>query len=227
MAYGYRRRGYRRGRKKRRRYKKRVPRTMVSYNGVKNWKLRLSASIVTDALGNFNFHISPMNLTKHLSTSLGVVALDEATSLKALFDQYRVNAVKLKWIPTYLPGSQAAGDKDFLGSQPMIIMAYDPDNIGSIPAANLITRDRARFKGGYQHWNFYTKVKRGMQLQTADTGVVLMNGWNNIQTEETNNGGTVVFATNKPYTNGDGSALGNTPVATIIVTCYLQTKFRQ
>lgn len=221
-------RRYRRNRRKRNKVS--VPRSMVSYNGIKNFKLRAVFPVVLNATGNIDLHFNVNSLSQAATLSNSPIALQEYGSLIALFDQYKVKGVRIKWIPTVTPGNQelpGPGAASFYGLQPSLIMAYDPDNIGNIAPGAMVTRDRVKFRQPWRQFTHYQKVKKGYQkLASPVAGVNLLGGWMNCQEESKHLGGVVVLGNTAPFLNGAGQPLTGS-IGTVILTTYLQTKIRQ
>ncbi len=228
---------YNRRKKKRKRRKMAnmvtVPRSMVKYDGVKKFKLRLTYDVTTDAVfGNLEFHIRPNQLNGLLHPpSSAPIGLPEYTSLAALFDQYRVSGIGLKYIPKWRNAQQEfddpAGGADPVrfGAMPLVAVVYDIDNVGAIPYENSITRDRLTLFNPLERWDYYTKIRR--TVQTVASQAVEINGWKNLQDAGSNQTSVINFVSSDPIKTAKGNLLTQFEMGTAIVTCYLQCKTRQ
>jgi len=227
MARKYGKRKY----KRRNRNKITVPKAMVSYDGPKNFKIRLHSTLTTDAFGKCGFRINVNQLNGFFQpNSQSAEGLPAYTPLADLFDQYRVKAVKVKYLARYSHTVQNVIDPTnptepkTLGSSPAFAIAQDIDNVGDITYDSLVSRDRVKMRSPLRSWSYYAKVPRTIQTNER---LVERGGWKNMQAAGTNTAGVIMCAQSDPLYLDDGTEATGISMGEVIVTCYLQCKGSQ
>lgn len=149
-------------RKKSRRSKKRYSRRSklpgTIRGDVKQFKLKGTV--------NFNSNGAGANFDTFSDTQPGAfynggTALQDLTNVAALFEQYRINAVKLRFFP-FLSNAST-------GQYPPLYIIYDPDDATALAAVSTaIEYDNVKVMDLSRPWTYYKKVVRS---NTATGGV--------------------------------------------------------
>lgn len=209
-------------RRKRKRRRKMIVRKSL-YHRPHHFILRNAVELQTNVAGTIIGAVNVNTLTKAYTASdtTTFTGLLETSDFVALFDQYRVNGVKLRFMPsvnTYqvaVPG--AGGPPNFSGPLAHVALAYDIDNVGQ-PGnfSELLTRDYVKVMDISKKWSHYQKVAR-----TIQPGQTQSNGWLNLQSEANNTAGCIWIRGDRAMTSGGG---GGDPLATVTLG-YLLIEF--
>lgn len=236
----------RRGRRRRRRKQKlvvAVPRRKLTSNPIVPMKFRLVSYLYTDATGIVQGTFNVNSLTNaYVPGDTGVpnVPLIDIGNAKALFDMYRVRAVKIEMTPLYSqsqfltvqhPTPPASGvDFNVLSALPNCCITYDIDNIGQLANySEMVTRDKKHMFSIFRKTKHYQPVVKAKQATSSQALFGMSGGWNNLQNEAGNLQGIIDIKSDIALTT-DGNpsdAFNNSRVMNLIATYYVQFKFRQ
>lgn len=206
----FRRKSYR----KKRYYGRRKGKTMIkrylrkkSKIGLNFYKLRGTITMQSDFGGTISYRV---NMTNPTDCFLDSQTLQDWPNVAGLYDQYRVFAISLKFIPT-CPNDTST----ITGFHPLYIVP-DYDDTDPLPSTGVaIQYERMVVKNMYRPWKLYYKIPKMTNLTSSST--IVSFGFMDV---------------NAPQTNGSIKMYGNsfdntTPYGTLIGTWYIGAKGRR
>ena len=143
------------------------------------FKLKLTNEVETDAGGLVRMHLQPYSLSSSLNiNNVGTQSLEEVGNIKQLFDSYRVESVKITWIPYFnvnAPANLATG------TMPPFYILFDPDDSGLAAQDKnaFITHKTFKMKQSGRKWTYTFKPPRKVGVTPA--GALLTGGFMNVQ----------------------------------------------
>jgi len=194
------------------------------------FKMRLASTLTTDITGLINARIQVSNLSSHWWTSGAAAgsALLETTNLKALFDNYLVQSVNIKFTPSYNSVSDSGitgGNAAVLGSIPNLFIAYDPDNAGGPGSLNkVLTSEKVTSRSMLKPFSKRYKIQKVFQGTTGQP--MLANGYNNLQDENNNNSGVIWIRSDFPVQDGSGAPIIQERIGTVFIETIVRFKNR-
>lgn len=224
-----RRRRARKGRRKT--VAKYVPRTPSS--NVVSLKFRWVGDLTTNVGGLMTGTINPNSLTRFWHDSAGnYESLLEVQNAINLFDLYRVRAVKIEATPKFAQSEylKLAGGDNVLAPNPNSVMCYDVDNTGRLANFNaMVTRDQKHQFSVFRKLKHYQPIAKAKQSAAGSATFSMAGGWNNLQSESDNLQGIIDFQSDETFKiNGaPTTTYQNGPLMNMVVTAYVQFKFRQ
>lgn len=150
-----------------------------------------------------------------LSTGVFVNEVGNAqdwSSYDAIYDTFRVCAIKIKWIP-YLNSTTA------LSAYSPMYVAWDLDHntLATLDSVNeIIQYENCKFKNAYRPWTYFVKCPK---IVSDGASFMFQGGYCDVNTYASLPGVIGVYNENP---NGAGTALGN-----LIVTYYVSFKNRR
>lgn len=187
---------------------RRLPMSRITNNGLRFFKLRYSNSLSSDGVSVMSHYIDIWNMTTVFD---GAGTVQDWTNLTALFDSYRVNAVKIKFIPL-LPNDLSTGTPP-IGFSPLYIGTdYDALTSAGIPssAGAAIQYETMQVKNLFRPWSYYVKIPK----YTRSTYIA---GYQDMAASVTN-GLIWMYGT---------SFYPSTSYGTVIITWYVSCKNRR
>nr|QOR29568.1 capsid [Bat associated circovirus] len=154
-------------RRRKPRFRRHIPRLMGKGDAVRFFKLRRSYDVNSSASGGLQvaFNDDPSGYI-------------DWTPISQLFDQYRVAAIKIKYIPSYMDTFSTATAGTSNTFTPMWVF-YDPDSAnfpgGVTTAANALEYENCRGFNPLRHWKYYHKCRKNTVMQAAAVSVGV--GW--------------------------------------------------
>lgn len=204
------RRGYRKRRKMsfgRKSFKKYFKRKRAKYNkqGLSVFKLRSSAAMTTSVLGTFNSFIETTAPDQWYS---GTGSVEDWSNLVTLYDQYRVCAISIKFIP------QRPNDTSLIVTYHPLYMVPDFDDTNALnSAAQAIQYERMKVKNLNSPWKVYFRIPK----VAAGSGVKVQPGYFDIASSVST--GAIKFWAD--------SLTASTTYGTFIATYYVACKNRR
>lgn len=185
-----------------------VAKGVPANNGVSGYfRLRGQLNIVSDSSGNI---INGFRLTQPDSFDGAGSVLTDWVSVANLYDQFRVCAIKLKYIPTHPndPSSAAA-------YRPIYVFA-DFDATGLSPTdAAAVGYGNMKVMNAYRPWSYYLKVPR---LVNTGSSSVSIEGYMDTAAPQ---------VTGSLYLSKAGGFSNSTTYGVVILTYYIQAVVRK
>lgn len=175
--------------------------------GLSLFKIRDTIAITSDAAGQIEYR---MNLTNPTDTFFSGATAGDWSNLVGLYDQYRVFAVKVKYIPT-LPFDSST----VTGYYPLYGITDFDDTAALTSVAQTIEYENMKVKNMYKPWKLYQRVPKVTNL--ASNSTIVSPGWMDIANPQST-GAIKVYGTGFD---------GNTRYGTWIGTWYLGCKNRR
>ena len=225
----------RRGRKRGRRVAK-----MKRYRAVNpkhvSMKFRLPIKLSTNVGGLMTGTINCNSLTRFWQNNTGgYESLLEVQNAINLFDMYRVRAIKIEGTPLYAQSdytklNPTTTGANILAPNPNSVLCYDIDNSGRLSNFNaMVTRDHKHQFSVFKKLKHYQPIVKAKQTAAGQATFSMAGGWNNLQSESDNQQGIIDFQSDNVFIlNGDSATpLANAPLMNLVITAYVQLKFRQ
>lgn len=207
-----------------------VGRRLADYHGV-NIKMRQAFLLNTATDGSLTVAISPQSFTNFLSLNGNAKQPFnslEVTSLKRLYDSYRVYGLSIVCIPSF-NNSQShgtgstGGDPNLLGTNPAGIMVYDVDQDAlSMGIQDVLDHNGLRIIDPMKKWNYYKQLPK-----TTYPDNVQPRGFLNIESEASNTAGTWFMNHISSFTNGSGNPVSSQQMYTFVITLYARFQNRK
>lgn len=202
----------RRGRKGKRSFAKRVLRR-AHKDGKNIFKLSGVVSLDSNSITGVMTHtVSTTNPGAYYD---GASALPDLSNLTALYDQGRICAIKLRFIPNY-PNDLAS----FANYKPVYIVRDDDDASLASSISEMVQYENFKVKNLFMPWKYYTKCPRvvGAAAGTAFVNVGSM-GWFDLAAAQS-------LGAIKIYADGLNTASNNT-YGQLVITYYIAFKSRR
>lgn len=217
-------------RRKGRKLAKYVPRAPQS--NVVSLKFRWVGDLSTGVGGLMTGTINPNSLTRFWHDETGnYESLLEVQNAINLFDLYRVRAVKIEATPKFSQSEyiKATSGDNVLTPNPNSVMVYDVDNTGRLANFNaMVTRDQKHQFSVFRKLKHYQPIAKAKQSAAGSATFSMAGGWNNLQSESDNLQGIIDFQSNETFKiDGTPTATYSGPLMNMVVTAYVQFKFRQ
>lgn len=187
------------------------------------FKLRQVLNLTTTASAQSLLHINMYNLTQFASqdNDTTFVELEEKTTVKNLFDSYRMESITVKYYPfaNVAPPDSLPPIGGGANVMPPLYIVMDTDQVGLIPNTKVEFITRKNFKIRDSTKPFTVKYKVPWQYN-ANAG---KNGWINLQDENNNFEGGIYIA--QPDTQAGIPPL--TQFGTLLIEAIIEMKDRQ
>lgn len=226
----------RRARRRRRRpgatYRSLRPRVSLNYH---KYRLTNVIDLTTDTssgtVGDLNYWIKNYNLdgcAVKVDGNTVVTGLSDITSLKNLFDVYRVQYIKISYTPRFDKGAYV-NEQGALNGMPTCYVSQDPDNENVDQAKTLIVqKQNVRKFDMSRPWTYAWKPKRlsNAGKQAVD---VFSKGWINLQqgAQTFPNLGETQIKTDAWSAGTPGTPLNNEKVGELLLEYYVEFKSRR
>lgn len=184
------------------------PRGVPSNNGQAGYfRLRGQLNITSDSSGNI---INGFRLTQPDSFDGAGSVLTDWVSVANLYDQFRVCAIKLKFIPTH-PNDPASA----VAYRPLYVFA-DFDATGLAPTdAAAVGYANMKVKNAYRPWSYYIKVPK---LVNTGSSSVNVEGYMDTVSPQ---------VTGSLYISKAGGFSNSTTYGVVVLTYYIQAVIRK
>lgn len=147
--------------------------------GLHNYKLRTNPEMITDAAGTMQYRFSTTNpsLTTSINGGAYSNAVNDWTNIITLYDQYKVNAIKIVYTP-YHPNDTVA-----LQVFKAMYSIIDYDSVNPPANYNQISEyENMKIKNLYMPWTIYYRIPKSY----GGTGPSVGFGWFDIANPQAN-----------------------------------------
>jgi len=221
--------------KRRTKIHRKIGRGLVNMpRGVYKFKLRIAVPLITDVVGDFKMFFNTHNLTTLGTINPGgadAVQLgdySEAGNVIQLFDQYKVNSINYKYIPTLSNPTQDGEGSNGMKVISNLANVQDVDNVGYIPSYQaMIQYDTFKAYDPTKGWSQTFKVPKSIQGNTGSQSLVLPGGWLNCQASSDHVAGTITTFGAQSFSLQTGAPLAKYQLGYLIVTANVDFKYRQ
>lgn len=204
MAKRFRKRARKYGRKTMRK-----KRSIKRKDGLAPFKLTGVVDLTSDAANQIQHTVSLTNPGAYYD---GSGALPDLSSLTSLYDQARICAIKIKYIPR-VPNDLAS----YAAYVPLYIVRDDDDTSLPSSVSEMVQYENFKVKNMFRPWSYYTKVPRVAGFVTGTYVQVGSMGWFDLAAAQSI-GAIKIFATstNASFTYGQ-----------LVISYYIAFKSRR
>lgn len=230
---------YKRRYRKRRKYKRRrgkrnmvrVPRAMITPNGIKKFKLTDQFTAITSPAGFFEgtFNLHSMSQAYNSNSTTTPLAVSAVGNITGLFDFYKVTGIKIEYLPNYKDPQQSlsvlSSNGEF-GPNPNFLCATDNDNVGSLTTNDMYEKDSLKIKSPFRRWRTWIKPMQMIQGLDASGVGIPQHGWLNLQRELNMTVGIHTIRSDQRFTDDTNNVLASLPIGQFLVSYYVSVKTR-